>query len=40
VIDGKPSFPYTLEPGVSDKRMGLLLLEQARVPELLRAIGA
>ncbi len=40
VVDGEPRFGYTLEPGVSEMRMGLLLLEQARVPELLRAIGA
>ena len=40
VVDGAPRFPFTLEPGVSDTRMGLLLLEQARVPELLQAIGA
>jgi DNA mismatch repair ATPase MutS len=37
---GKPTFSYTLKSGVSDKRFGLLLLEQAQVPELMAKIGA
>ena len=36
VVDGSPSFSYRLESGVSDRRVGMLLLEQAEVPELLK----
>jgi len=40
IIDGSPVFAYELGSGVSEKRFGLLLLEQARVPELIAKIGA
>lgn len=40
VTEGAPRFSYALEPGVSDTRMGLVLLDRAGVPELLREIGA
>ena len=39
VMDGVPRFSYGLEPGVSEKRMGLFLLQQAGVPELLGSIS-
>jgi len=38
VVGGAPRFSYGLEPGVSEKRMGLFLLQQAGVPELLGSI--
>lgn len=40
IIDGSPVFAYELGSGVSEKRFGLLLLEQARVPELIAKISA
>ena len=39
VREGVPSFTFRLEEGVSDTRFGMLLLEQARIPELIRRIG-
>lgn len=40
IIDGTPHYGYQLKEGVSDKRFGLLLLNQAQVPELLARISA
>jgi len=40
IIDGSPVFGYELASGVSEKRFGLLLLQQARVPELMGKIKA
>ena len=37
---GSPRFSYMLKEGVSDKRFGLLLLREAKVPELLARISA
>ncbi len=39
IRDGEPRFTFRLESGVSETRFGMLLLEQARVPELIRRIG-
>jgi DNA mismatch repair ATPase MutS len=39
VVGGVPVFDYTLASGVSEKRFGLLLLEQAQVPELIARIS-
>ena len=39
VVGGVPVFDYTLASGVSEKRFGLLLLEQAQVPELISRIS-
>jgi len=39
LIHGSPVFAYRLGSGVSEKRFGLLLLQQARVPELLARIS-
>ena len=38
IVSGTPSYNYALRDGVSDKRFGLLLLRQARVPELIAQI--
>jgi DNA mismatch repair protein MutS len=35
VIDGEFHFPYTLNDGVSDKRLGLMILEREKVFEIL-----
>ncbi|HEV2150615.1 MAG TPA: hypothetical protein VGR37_24670 [Longimicrobiaceae bacterium] len=35
VRDGEPVFPYLLRPGVSDQRLGMLILRQERVLEML-----
>lgn len=40
VVGGVPVFDYAIASGVSDKRFGLLLLEQAGVPELIARISA
>jgi DNA mismatch repair ATPase MutS len=40
VVGGVPVFDYKLASGVSEKRFGLLLLEQARIPELIARITA
>jgi DNA mismatch repair ATPase MutS len=40
IVGAHPSFTYRLEPGVSDRRFGLLLLRRAEVPELLARISA
>jgi len=40
IIDGSPVFAYKLGPGVSEKRFGLLLLQEARVPDLIAKISA
>lgn len=37
--DGRPSFTFRLEPGVSRTRFGMLLLEEAEVPALIARIG-
>lgn len=39
VVGGVPVFGYELAPGVSEKRLGLLLLEQAQVPQLIARIS-
>lgn len=38
--DGRPDFDYLLRPGVSDQRLGLHLLRQSGIPELLGKISA
>ena len=40
IRNGAAEYTYELREGVSDKRLGLVLLQQARVPELLARIGA
>jgi DNA mismatch repair ATPase MutS len=40
VADGALRYTYELREGVSERRLGLLLLRQARVPELLERISA
>jgi DNA mismatch repair protein MutS len=39
IVDGVPHYGYRLRDGVSDKRLGLLLLSQAEVPQLLARIA-
>jgi DNA mismatch repair ATPase MutS len=39
IVEGRPSYPYELKEGVSEKRFGLLLLRQAEVPELIERIA-
>ena len=38
VRDGEPVFGYRLEPGVSDQRLGMLILRRERVLELLEGL--
>jgi DNA mismatch repair protein MutS len=40
IVRGAPQYSYVLKDGVSDQRFGLLLLRQARVPELIARIRA
>ena len=40
VVKGVATYSYELKKGVSDQRLGLLLLRQERVPELISQIGA
>jgi DNA mismatch repair protein MutS len=40
IQDGVPEYSYELQDGVSDKRFGLILLQQAEVPELIERISA
>jgi DNA mismatch repair ATPase MutS len=40
IVGGTPRYSYRLSEGVSEKRFGLLLLRQARVPELIARIPA
>jgi DNA mismatch repair ATPase MutS len=40
IVNGSPLYGYRLSEGASDKRFGLLLLQQARIPELLARIVA
>ena len=40
IVQGSPHYTYELREGVSDKRLGLYLLRQASVPELLARISA
>ena len=40
IVRGAPQYSYRLKEGVSDQRFGLLLLRQARVPELIARISA
>jgi DNA mismatch repair protein MutS len=40
ILRGVPHYGYSLKEGVSDKRFGLLLLRQARIPELIDRIGS
>ncbi len=40
IVESRATFDYTIREGVSDKRFGRLLLEQAGVPDLLRLIRA
>lgn len=39
IVQDTPRYTYQLHDGVSDKRLGLVLLRQAGVPELIRQIG-
>jgi DNA mismatch repair ATPase MutS len=40
IVRGSPHYSYRLRDGVSDQRFGLLLLRQARIPELIARISA
>lgn len=40
IVSGSPHYSYQVRDGVSDKRFGLLLLRQARIPELIARISA
>ena len=40
IREGSPVFDYELTSGISEKRFGLLLLRQAKVPELIARISA
>jgi len=40
IVRGAPRYSYRLKEGVCDQRFGLLLLRQARVPELIARISA
>lgn len=40
IVQGSPRYTYALKEGVSDKRFGLLLLRQAKIPELIARIPA
>lgn len=40
ILRGAPHYGYALKEGVSDKRFGLILLRQARIPELIDRIGS
>jgi DNA mismatch repair ATPase MutS len=40
IVRGAPRYSYRLKECVSDQRFGLLLLRQARVPELIARISA
>jgi len=40
ILRGVPHYGYALKEGVSDKRFGLILLRQARIPELIDRIGS
>lgn len=40
VVKGAPSYSYQLKDGVSDQRLGVVLLREARIPELLARITA
>lgn len=39
IVEGAPHYGFELQEGVSEKRLGLLLLRQAEVPELLAQIA-
>lgn len=39
IVEGAPRYGYRLREGVSDKRFGLALLRNARIPELLGRLG-
>ncbi|NNK63664.1 MAG: hypothetical protein HKO98_10720 [Gemmatimonadetes bacterium] len=40
IADGRPTFDFRIEDGVSDQRFGMLLLRHARVPELIARLRA
>jgi len=40
IVDGRATYSYRLRPGVSDRRFGLQLLEEAGVPALLERIAS
>lgn len=40
VVKGAPSYSYELKDGVSDQRLGVVLLREARIPELIARITA
>jgi DNA mismatch repair protein MutS len=40
IVSGALRYSYELKEGVSDKRLGLLLLREARIPELIARISA
>lgn len=40
VVDGRAEYSYRVRPGVSDERLGLQLLAEERIPELIARIAA
>ncbi len=40
LVDGRAEYSYRLHPGISNLRLGLQLLREARIPELIARIGA
>lgn len=40
IVEGRPMYSYRLHEGVSDKRFGLVLLRNARIPELIARLGS
>ncbi len=39
LVSGRAEYSYSLHEGVSDRRLGLQLFDQARIPELIARIG-
>ncbi len=39
IIDGEFHFPYELNEGVSDKRLGLMILEREKVFDILNNVS-
>ena len=39
IVKGRAEYSYRMKPGVSDQRLGLHLLNEARIPDLLERIG-
>lgn len=40
LVSGRAEYSYTLHAGVSERRLGLQLLDEARIPELIAQIGS